>query len=92
MRQAPKSSLIHQIEGSVFLPPLIGAGVGALGTFGANRRSRTSIAAGAIIGGVAALAAWSSRRRVKGAVSTGLRAFSTARDYYYIARHPIDYA
>jgi hypothetical protein len=59
---------------------------------GVSRRSRTSLLAVGLAGAATAVAVWSARARARAAVNQVMRGVNAARDRYWLARHPIDYA
>ncbi len=99
------ASARHEGNGTVFrsssklavlTPTAIGAALGVLGTrHVANRRSRSSMAAGGLIGsalGLGAAIAWASRRFTGIAVRSSVRQVNRVRDLHWLDQHPITYA
>ncbi len=92
MREPRTSSAKWRWEQTAVLPTLLGAGVGALGAFGANGKSRNTVLAGSLIGAAAGLAVWLPRRRMRATARKLTCGFHAASDRYWLARNPINYA
>jgi len=92
MTKARKPQYPIPIQAAAVVPALIGAGIGALGSFGLNRRSHPSIFAAGLIGGITALVVWSTHGRLRAAAREFTSHLDTARDLRWLARNPIDYA
>lgn len=77
-------------------PAVVGAFLGLLGSYSANRnRSYGRSFAFGLLGGVIGLSAgiaWQNRGVTRSAVSGALSNISRARDEHWLELHPIDYA
>jgi len=76
-------------------PAAIGASIGALSaSLRRTRRSGSSVATAALIGGAVGLgagAAWASRSSAEAAARAAIRKINAARDTHWLERHPIAY-
>lgn len=80
---------------ALWAPATIGAGVGALSvSLRRTRRSRSSVAIAALVGGAVGLgaaAAWASRDSAGAAARGAIRKINAARDTHWPERHPVAY-
>jgi len=83
-------SALHSVVATIF-----GAGLGWLGGYLENRRSRSRAFRGALLGGAIGFGAgliWQNRRLTASVASGVWKSVSKTRDAHWVEKNPIDYA
>jgi hypothetical protein len=91
-----KPFFVNQSIRHSLTPAAIGACIGALGCYLANRRKSVSrMSAGCLLGGAIGFGvgiAWENRGLAASVASAALKKVSKVRDEHWLEMHPIDYA
>ncbi len=85
-----EESAVHAAVATIF-----GAGLGWLGGYLENRRSRSRAFTGALLGGAIGFAAgliWQNRKLTASVASGAWKSVSKTRDVRWLEKNPIDYA
>lgn len=86
---------LSQSAQGAWLPAVLGACIGLLSSYSANREKSARALACGLLGGAIGLGAglaWESRRLTASVAESAWRSIDKVRDEHWLDKHPIDYA